>query len=137
MKVEINVDETQFAELLESRLSVLSDEDVKELIVKSIEQYFIQNNYERIENLFIETKYRYGFKEKCATPFLEKLVKDCDYFRLQKVLDAAIDNLIEHNSQILKDMFIEAIASSLSRTFSFQDSVRSVLYDIKSERQKN
>ena len=127
MKVEINIDETQFKELLDGHLSKLPEDAIKNIIVESIHEYFTHNNYEMIESLFIETKERYGFREKSAAPFLQKLVEDCDYSKLQDVLDAAIYNLIENNETILKDMFIEAIADRMYNTYSFKDSVRKVL----------
>lgn len=130
MKVEINIDETQFKELLDGHLSKLSEDTIKNIIVESIHGYFSQNNYQQIENLFIETKEQYGYKEKCASLFLQKLVRDCDYSKLQDVLDAAINNLIEHNETILKDMFIEAIADKMYNTYSFRDSVRKVLIEM-------
>ena len=132
MKVEINIDETQFKELLDGHLSKLPEDTIKNIIVESIHEYFTHNNYEMIENLFIETKERYGFREKSATPFLQKLVKDCDYSKLQDVLDAAIKNLEENNERILKDMFIEVIAYGMGNTYSFKDSVREVLMKMHS-----
>ena len=130
MKVEINIDETQFKELLEGHLSKLSEDTIKNIIVESIAGYFSQNNYERIENLFIETKNTYGYKEKCANYFIQGLARDCDYSKLQDVLDAAINNLIENHERILKDMFIEAIADRLSNTYSIRNSVRNVLLEM-------
>lgn len=130
MKVELNIDETQFKELLEGHLSQLSEDIIKDIIVSSIHEYFSQNNYERIEKMFIDTRDNYGFKEKIANPFFEKLVKDCDYSMLQDVLDAAIKNLVENNERILKDMFIETIASKITDTYGFRDSIRRTLLEI-------
>jgi len=131
MKVELNIDETQFKELLEGHLSQLSEDTIKDIIVESIRGYFSQNNYENIENLFIETKASYGFREKCASPFLQRLVRDCDYSKLQDVLNAAIENLKENNERILKDMFIEAIASKMTDTYGFRDGIRQALREMK------
>lgn len=134
MKVELNIDETQFKELLDGHLSKLSEDTIKNIIVESIKGYFSQNNYQQIENLFIETKTNYyGYKEKCASLFLQRLVRDCDYSKLQDVLDAAINNLIEHNETILKDMFIEAIVDKMCGTYSFRDSVRKVLIEMTNQ----
>ena len=130
MKVEINIDETQFKELLEGHLSQLPEDTIKNIIVESIRGYFSQNNYEKIENLFIETKNSYGYPEKVASPFLGRLVRDCDYSGLQDVLDAAIKNLVENNERILKDMFIEAIASKMTDTYGFRDSIRQALREM-------
>ncbi len=130
MKVEISIDETQFKELLDGHLSKLPEDTIKNIIVESIHEYFTHNNYEMIENLFIETKERYGFREKSAAPFLQRLVRDCDYSKLQDVLDAAIKNLEENNERILKDMFIEAIAGAMYNTYSFKDSISKALMEI-------
>ena len=132
MKVEINIDETQFKELLDGHLSKLPEDTIKNIIVESIHEYFTHNNYEQIENLFIETKNTYGYNEKVGSPFLNRLVRDCDYSGLQDVLDAAIKNLVENNERKLKDMFIEAITYRMGDTYSFKDSVREVLMKMHS-----
>ena len=132
MKVELNVDETQIKELIDGHLSDLSEDMIKNILVECIRGYFSQNNYEQIENLFVETKEKYGYyKEKSASLFLQRLVKDCDYSKLQDVVDASINNLIEHNDTLLKDIIIEAIAEKLYSTYSFKDAVHRALVSIK------
>lgn len=130
MKVELNIDETQFKELLEGQLSKLPEDTIKDIIVSSIHEYFSQNNYERIEKMFIDTRSNYGFKEKTANPFLEKLVKDCDYSMLQDVVNAAIENLVANNEKILRNIFIDAIANTITDTYGFRDSIRQALREM-------
>ena len=132
MKVEINVDETQFKELLDNHLSTLPEDTIKDIIVESIRAYFSQNNYEKIEQLFIDSRTSYGgYTEKCANYFLKKLVSDCDYSKLQEVVDVSIDDLKENHERILKDLFIEAIVKSLNNTYSFRETVTQILYEAR------
>ena len=129
MKVEINVDEMQFKELLDKQLTELPQEVIQNIIIESIREYFTQDDYKMIENLFIETKTSYGYTEKNSSYFLQGLMRGCDYSKLQEVVDAAIENLKENNERILKDMFIEAIADRLSNTYTMRDSVARILID--------
>ena len=54
MKVEINIDETEFKELLDGQLSKLSDETIQNIILESIKQYFAKNDYKNVEDLFLQ-----------------------------------------------------------------------------------
>ena len=129
MKVEINVDEMQFKELLDKQLTELPQEVIQNIIIESIREYFTQNDYQMIENLFIKKETRYGYTEKSSNEFLNRLINSCDYSKLQEVVDAAVENLKENNERILKDMFIEAIADRLSNTYTMRDSVTRILID--------
>ena len=103
MKVEINIDETQFKELFKDGM--------------------LRRALERIIQLYTD-------KSHFIYELLQKLVKDCDYSKLQDVLDIAIKNLEENNERILKNMFIEAIAGAMYNTYSFKDSISKVLMEI-------
>ena len=127
MKVEINVDEMQFKELLDKQLTELPQEVIQNIIIESIREYFTQNDYQMIENLFIKKETHYGYTEKSSSEFLNRLMNGCDYSKLQEVVDAAVENLKENNERILKDMLIEALANSLSNTFSMRQSVENIL----------
>ena len=131
MKVEINIDESQFKELLDNHLSNLPEDTIKDIIVESIRAYFSQNNYEKIEQLFINSRSSYGYTEKCANDFLKKLVSDCDYSKLQDVLDASIDDLKKNHERILKDLFIEAIAKNLSTQYPLRETIVRTLNEIR------
>ena len=132
MKVEINVDEMQFKELLDKQLTELPQEVIQNIIIESIREYFTQNDYQMIENLFIKRESRYGYTEKSSSEFLDKLIRACDYSKLQEVVDVAIENLKENNERILKDMFIEAIADRLGSTYTMRDSVSHILASMHS-----
>ena len=127
MKVEINVDEMQFKELLDKQLTELPQEVIQNIIIESIREYFTQNDYQMIENLFINKESRYGYIEKSSSVFLDKLMRECDYSKLQEVVDAAVENLKENNERILKDMLIEALAAKLTDTYSMRQSVEYIL----------
>lgn len=134
MKVEINLDDAQFAqlsELLEGHLSNLSDDVIKDVLVNCIHEYFAQDNYKNIEKLFIDIKDVYGYRERCANQFLKRLTMDCDFSKLQDVLDKAIENLKENNEKILRDVFIDAIAEKICGTYSMQSRIRDALMEIR------
>lgn len=128
MKVEINIDETEFKELLDGQLSKLSDETIQNIILESIKEYFAKNDYKNVEDLFLQVdKNQYGYTSKSANPFFEGLIRDCDYSKLQDLLDKTIDALINNHEEIIKSVFLEAISDKIANTYSFRDYIQAAM----------
>lgn len=129
MKVEINIDETEFKELLDGQLSKLSDETIQNIILESIKEYFVKNDYKNVEDLFLQVDKNqyYGYTSKSANPFFEGLIRDCDYSKLQDLLDKTIDALINNHEEIIKSVFLEAISDKIANTYSFRDHIQEAM----------
>lgn len=129
MKVEINIDETEFKELLDGQLSKLSDETIQNIILESIKQYFAKNDYKNVEDLFLQVDKNqyYGCTSKSANTFFEGLIRDCDYSKLQDLLDKTIDALVNNHEEIIKSVFLEAISDKIANTYSFRDHIREAM----------
>lgn len=138
MKVEINVDEVQFKDVLDKEFKDLPKEVLQDVIVQSIKEYFEQNNYANVQNLFLyETKgYNSWDTKVTSTEFLNGLLKDCDYSGLQDVVDEAIKSVRENHKEILQNIVSGIITRGLLQDHYFkyelENVIREVIYREKS-----
>lgn len=123
MEVKINVDESQFKDLLENELKALKPEELHEVMIECIKGYFTQNNYENLEPFLVKTKTQYGWDEKSASDFTKSIIAGCDYSKLQDIVDLCIDKLKGNYYDILKSILLESIVSGLTRSNKFQDEI--------------
>lgn len=135
MKLEINVDETQFKDILDKELKEMPKEVIQDVIVKSIQGYFEQNNYENVQRLFVQTTETRWDTKKTSTDFLNGLVKDCDYSALQGVVDKAIEDVKENHRSIVCDLISKIITDGLFDNYNFKsaldNAIRDVLYSMR------
>ena len=141
MEVKINVDESQFKDLLENELKALKPEELHEIMLECIKGYFTQNNYENLEPLLVKTKNQYGWAERSASDFTRGIIAGCDYSKLQDVVDLCIDKLKENHDHILKEILLESIVSGLTSSYRFKDeidsAIREELYRIRQVENNN
>lgn len=131
MKLEINVDETQFKDILEKELKDMPKEVIQAVIVKSIQGYFEQNDYENVQKLFVQTTgYNQWDNKKTSTDFLNGLVKDCDYSALQDVVDKAIEDVKENHRSIVCDLISKIIADGLFQDYNFKSALDNAIRDV-------
>lgn len=119
MKVELNVDEEQFKELLEKELKDLPKETLQEILVQSIKEYFVQDGFKNL-NVFLVERERYGYGVKGPSRFLECMMEKCDYSGLQEVVDKMIKDLKENYHTILMEVLSDRLVSGLINTTSFK-----------------
>ena len=74
MNITINVDETQFKEILDRELKDLPKEDLQEIIKQALTQY-IMSNPELVKNLLITNRISRYSNEYTPTPIMEDIVK--------------------------------------------------------------
>ena len=131
MKVEINVDEIQFKDILDKELKDLPKEVLQDVIVKSIQGYFEQNNYENVQKLFLKENGGYNSWDTkiTTTEFLNGLVKDCDYSGLQDVVDEAIKSVRDNHKEILGDMILRIITNGFFQDYNFRSQLESAILD--------
>lgn len=131
MKVEINVDETQFKDILDKELQDLPKEVLQNIIVESIKGYFQQDNYKNVEKIFLrEEKSSYGWSNNKPNELLTSVLKNCDYYQLQEVVDEAINTLKEEHYNILKDILKDIFIIGLTTNYTFQSSLESAINDV-------
>ena len=132
MKVEINVDESQFKDILEKELKDLPKEMIQDVIVKGIQGYFEQNNYENVQKLFLyeDKGYNSWNTKLTSTEFLNGLVKSCDYSGLQSVVDEAIKSVKENHMDILRRLVSEILTNGLMNEYCFRRELENTIQDV-------
>ena len=132
MKVEINVDETQFKDILDKELQDLPKEVLQNIIVESIKGYFQQDDYKNVEQIFLhEEKSSYGWSSHNEpNELLISVLKNCDYYQLQEVVDEAINTLKEEHYNILKDILKDMFIKGLTTNYAFQSSLELAINDV-------
>ena len=131
MKIEINVDEIQFKDILDKELKDLPKEVLQDVIVQGIKGYFEQNNYENVQKLFLKENGGYNSWDTkiTTTEFLNGLVNDCDYSGLQDVVDEAIKSVRDNHKEILEDMILRIITNGFFQDYNFRNQLESVILD--------
>lgn len=125
MKLEINVDETMFKDVLEKELKAFSEEELHEILKGCIVEFF--KNNDNIKKMFLEEKYDtwgYGsnqekhFKGYEPTGLLKRIVED--KFDYTKPYDEVKKALIDYckKDDTLKGIMKEMIAETFQKFFT-------------------
>ncbi len=134
MEIKIDVDELQFKEVLNKQLRDMPEDIIQKIIMECIREYFTQNNYEMIDKLFVQSnKDYYGFEKKSATEFLNRLIEECDYSKLQDIVDLAILDLRHNYNDILIDVLTLQLLQSF-RNSNFESGLNMTIRDILNAR---
>ena len=133
MEVKIQVDETQFKDILENELAAFKPEELHDVIEECIGEYFRSNNYKALEKIMFDS----GFYRDTPSALLKEAITKCDYSGLQDVVDVMIDKLRNDYQNILIEMLWSQISKSLAYSYSIQDSMGIAIRNaIENERNK-
>ena len=129
MEIKIEVSDEMFSEVCEKELKALSPEDVKDVIIQCIGEYFRNNNYANTEKLVVSRKNNaWSFCDTYeATEFTNRLVKALDYSALQDVLDASIETLKNKHEDLIKNILLEAMIRGISNTYGFRSVIEEAI----------
>lgn len=132
MEVKINVDESQFKDILEKELKDLPKEIIQDVIVKSIQGYFEQNSYENVQKLFLYKRKGYNSWDTkiTSTEFLNGLLKGCDYSGLQEIVDEAIKTVKENHMSVLCNLISDIVAHGLCADHHFRYELENAIQDV-------
>ena len=123
MQVVINMDDEKFDQLFGDEVGKLDPREIKDIFAECIKVYFEQNNYQNIERLITEKGDYYSSKPK-FTWFGQKLIENCDYSKLQEVVDKVIDSMVNNHETLLKEMLFEVIARGFTNSYSMQEAFK-------------
>ena len=135
MTVQLNVDETQFKDILDKELNEMPKELIQEAILSAIKEYFLVNNGKNL-NMLIE-KQGYYSGERSPSEFLVKIFKGCDYSKIQEVIDKMIDRLKTDYDNILRKVLIDALVGGFANTYSMNEAIRSEIYHTMAQMNNN
>lgn len=143
MKLEINVDETMFKDVLEKELKAFSEEELHEIVKGCIVEFF--KNNDNIKKMFLEEKYEtwgYGsnaekhFKGYEPTGLLRQIVAkkfdyDEPYEEVRKSLlefCAKEDTLKNILKEMISETFINFFANQVMNNGQLRSSIASVMH---------
>lgn len=118
MKLEINVDETMFKDILEKELKAFSKEELHEILRGCIVEFF--NNNDNIKKMFLEEKKDYWGDPKgyAPTSLLNDIVRN--NFKYDEPFKEVEGVLVEYckKDDTLRDILKEMIAETFQRYFT-------------------
>lgn len=137
MQLIINVDETMYKDILDKELKALSHEDLKEVIIECIKEYFTKDNFKNLKNLIVMESGSSWDRKETPTLFTKKLIESCDYSELQSIVNKSIEDLNKNHHSILEELLLNAIVRGLFNTYSFSKELESSVREILMQSQQN
>lgn len=136
MKVELNVDEEQFKELLEKEFKDLPKEAIQNILVESIKTYLnpddlidnqsnvvIGQTYRKehpLNKLLMQSTSYYNSTTVEPSRLLKSLLLQCDFSALQEVVDKMIEDLKENYHSILVELLSCYVAKGIAENTTFR-----------------
>lgn len=126
MEIKINVDESMFKDILENELKALKPEEIHEVLVECIKNYFTQNNYENINKLLFKKSSGYG-PTIISSDFTNAMIKSCDYSELQEIVNESIKILKNDYKNILNNILTDALIYGLTNSYTMNSVLRDTI----------
>lgn len=118
MELKINIDETQFKDVMEKELKALTPGQLTDIFKEAIKQYLLSDNASAIKNLFVDRNYGYGSHDNRPTALTQKIVEKIDFKQeLDPVIQEIKNELLGHSREILEATMFKAIARSIIDTY--------------------
>ena len=127
MEVKIEVSESQFKDILEKELTELPKETIQKVIVESIKEYFVQDNYKNLNAFLVDQNNGYGYATKTASKFLNEKLNDCNYSELQEVVDNMIKELKANYNTVLIERMTNILTRGITNDYAFQSAVEGIV----------
>lgn len=155
MKIQVEIPEEQFKELLEKELKDLPKEQIQQILLESIRSYvdgdtivkledIRQNNYGDTEynvsttrkshdklNALLTEKQSGGYFSSggyvSPSPLFKDILKQCDFSGLQDIVDDMIKDLRENHHNILIEVMSRRIVDSFTNDHKFQSELTDVI----------
>lgn len=134
MKLEINVDETMFKDVLENELKAFSKEELHKILKDCIVEFFRTND--NIKDMFLQEKSSYWGGERHhegyePTGLLREIVKE--KFNFNKPYDEVSKTIIDFCEKedtmktILKEMIADAFKSAFTGQILYNPEIRGTI----------
>ena len=137
MQLTINVDETQFKDIIEKELAAFSKEELHDLVKEMIKQYLKEDNV--LRSLFITKSHRYGdYYEDAPTDLLRNTVQTIDLSEgCEEIRDSMINVIKNDAKEIVTNLFAKAISRSLFKSWEAEGWLSNVIWTTVREMQQN
>ena len=127
MEIKINVDESMFKNVLENELKALKPEEIHEVLVECIKNYFTQNNYENINKLLFEKNGAHYGPTIISSDFTKAMIESCDYSELQEIVNESIKILKNDYKNILNNILTDALIHGLVNSYTMTSVLRDTI----------
>ena len=153
MKVQIEINENQFTELLEKELGDLPKEDIQAILLESIKSYLHheditetqeiinslngrikepakiirKQNYDKLNALLIREESSWGNRNSRPSELFSQMLNQCNFSGLQDIVDEMIEDLKNNYHNILVEAMSKRIADSLINDYKFQQELTDVV----------
>lgn len=118
MELKINIDETQFKDVMEKELKALTPEQLTDIFKEAIKQYLLSDNASAIKNLFVDKDYGYHSCGNRPTALTQNIVAKIDFKQeLDPVIQEIKNELLGNSREILEATMFKAIAKSIIDTY--------------------
>ena len=117
MKIEINLDETRFKDLVDNELEKFTDAEIHDILSKALSQFVVENNI--IASLFYKKKTDWYGKETGEiepTYRLQKLIDNVDVSEQTNKLKEKIDKVLQEDDiiqKLVEGMFYRLMAGRI------------------------
>lgn len=118
MNITINVDETQFKDLLEKELKEMPKEEVHELIKMAFTQYITQDP-NALKDLFVKKGNSYYSNEMVPTDLTRKIINEIDFSDIAAEIAKHIEELFKNNiREIVEQLVVQSISHAIYNTIA-------------------
>ena len=112
MNITINIDETQFKEILDKELKELPKEDLQEIIKQAFSQYMLSNP-DIVRNMFVKES-SYSYYKYAPTDLMKDIVNGIDFSKeCEEVVQALKKELIGNSREIFEQLILKTIAKNM------------------------
>ena len=128
MQITVNVEDETFKQIVEQEIGNIPSEKLQEIIIDALKGYFSVNDYKNAGFLvYREANDYYGSRREYPTEFTNKIINNCDYSKLQDIVDAAIEDLKTKHEHLLKEILCDTIIKGLVDNYSFKQSLSEIV----------
>lgn len=151
MKVQIEVSEDQFKELLEKELADLPKEAIQTMLIESIKAYLHhedvteteavvasygvrepacitrRQNFDNLNAFLVDEEHDLYNRCKQPSQLFVQMLKDCDFSGLQDIVDDMIKDLKDNYHHILVEAVSKRLADSLINDYGFQSQMTDII----------
>lgn len=120
MNITINVDETQFKDLLEKELKEMPKEEVHELIKMAFTQYVTQDP-SALKDLFVKKNNSscYSSSGVVPTDLTRKIIDEIDFSDIATEITKPIEDLFKNNiREIVEQLVVQSISHAIYNTIA-------------------
>ena len=131
MKLEINLDESRFKDLVDEELGNFSDAEIHDILAKAISQYDMEKYV--IQKLFYTNKRKYYGNETDeleATPRLERIVQNLDMEEVLGKLKKDIQDVLSEDDvikRLAENLFYRFLSNKINEMLWSSSTLQSMV----------